>query len=308
MFRLILFNIVIGQSFILCSWAQSSIDSVFFEKIDILKKIKQHCRADLGMAVQDYFYRDWAMDEGAYISLYVSEVDTLRGIFGSWNRKSFGKDLRRAEYQANKYISKGFQVHLYRTAGNATTELSRLLLSYPSEDICFIAFHEATHHHIRVFCRLASIVEEAVCDLVGNYASLKFSRLSEEVSFRKVKRKVKMREMIAMKINQILEETNSRGDLSRGKHVEELEGLMKKWKRRKEVNQFMIDRYWYPINNAYFLRNRIYTAHYFELKEILKQLGSINAFLSYVTALPSDARKAVRAFRLNTQELTTLPK
>ena len=57
---------------------------------------------------------------------------------------------------------------------------------------------------------------------------------------------------------------------------------------------FIMDRYHYDFNNAYYIRNRSYTKYYFLLKDLLQKTGSIPAFLKEVTALPKSEEDAVK--------------
>ena len=61
----------------------------------------------------------------------------------------------------------------------------------------------------------------------------------------------------------------------------------------KNADQFKIDRYDYPVNNAYFLRYQSYCENYFKLKLLYLYFEDIIEFLDFIITLPNDKELAI---------------
>jgi hypothetical protein len=238
------------------------------------------------MTISKQYYTNWTNSEKPNYYLYVSRKDCLtNGLQSQHPFKAFKHRLEDAKIEKTKYDKLGYSTLIYKTYGTAATKLSKHLLSYSNESIAFIAFHEATHQHIAKHGKTHYSIIEAACDLVGNYGALQLSNKNKGLSNSKTKKLVKEIESISLKINNLITKTTTDySDLKK-----EINTL------KKGNNKFEIERYNYDINNAYLLRNRSYTMHYFKLKKIFIQTNDLKAFLQFVTDLPNDELKCILA-------------
>ncbi|WP_405207163.1 hypothetical protein [Aquimarina sp. LLG6339-5] len=174
---------------------------------------------------------------------------------------------------------------LYETYGTSGTQLSKHLLSYSDESIAFIAFHEATHQHIRSKAKIPYSIVESVCDVVGNYGTLNLFSENKKFSKRKAKKQIQQIESIAFKINRLI--NNTELELDNSKLTKEIEKLNKK------KNKFKIERYDYEINNAYLIRNKSYTQYYFKLKSLFTLIGDLKEFIEFINNLPKNESECI---------------
>ena len=254
-------------------------------KLKLIESVKAYCIDELNMTISKEYYTNWANSEKPNYYLYVSRKDSIiNGLEGQRPFKTFRHRLEDAKIKKEKYDALGYSTLLYKTYGTAATKLSKHLLSYSNESIAFIAFHEATHQHIAKHGSIPYSLIEATCDLVGNYGALKLSDKNKELSNNKTQKLVKDIESISLKVNNLI--TKITTDYSAiNNDINKL---------KKGTNKFTIERYNYNVNNAYLLRNRSYTIHYFKLKKILMQTNNLKTFLQFVTHLPNDELKCIQ--------------
>ncbi len=188
--------------------------------------------------------------------------------------------------------SLGLDTHLYKTYGTASTNLSIGLLSYSFESISFIVFHEATHRYIRSKAKIPYEIEEAACDIFGNYGSLEFFERDKNLKSRIAKRQLKIIEKIAKRINISLNDLES----NKSKDFINSKTKLKKTILRFSQNgsEFISDRYNYELNNAYLLRNKNYSMYYFKLKKLLILMEDISIFIEYISNLPDNIEESIR--------------
>lgn len=263
------------------AYSQSNTDNKSSSKLELIESIKGYCINELNMDVSKHFYSNWAKSEKPNYYLYVSEKDTLISPFNQQKSFiSFGHNFEKAKKEKDYYDELGYSTLLYETYGTSGTQLSNHLLSYSEENIAFIAFHEATHQHIRNKAKIPYSIVESVCDIVGNYGTLNLFSENEKFSTRKAKKQIKHIENIALEINNLIDNIELKSDKSK---------LTKKiQKLNKKKNRFKIERYDYEINNAYLIRYKSYTKYYFKLKNLLILTGDLEVFMDFITDLPKN--------------------
>lgn len=267
-------------------------DSLEFEReLELVDKVRDYCKWELGMELPADFYRKWSPDTNAYFYVYVSENNRVKNAlpFGAFNY--FGKDSLKAAGFISKMDSSGYHTLLYRTYGNTGTELSRHLLSYSEESIAFIVFHEATHLYLRAHAKLPYVFEEATCDLVGNYATKAFFHTRSFYELEKADQQIELIEKIDELINQCLlaaEDSTITGNV-----MPETENTIKEM--LVLADRFEQDRYAYVVNNAFLLRNKSYTQYYFVLKNKLEKSAGIKDFLESMVLLSGSETEILQA-------------
>jgi len=274
-------------------------NAAYKKQLELIQRIRE--MADmLGMNIGNDFYSKWNEEKNSfYYCLYVSMPDKINmptfdengqlitnnemGVICS----SYNDALSYLIELQKKYEVRGSHTMLYKTAGVANTRLNTILLNYPLETISFIAFHEATHRHIRSWANyMPYIFEEACADVIGTHATIELAKqYPNYFSLQTAKNQLECMEEID---NCIISATKK----YENKDFESPEKLYTNChdeilKHFPKNNQFFIDRYDYAINNAYFLRYKNYTHYYFLLNKALHKMG-LNEFIPFINLLPTD--------------------
>ncbi|MCB9222226.1 MAG: hypothetical protein H6615_10425 [Ignavibacteria bacterium] len=253
-------------------------------ELALIENIKKWCRVEYGMDLSNNFYSKWSHNDNPFLYLYVSDKDSVAWVYPKINDPS---NLLRIKDSLDRI---GYHTLLYKTYGTSETLLTKHLLCFPIESILFIVFHEATHQVINKTSKIPYVFEEALCDLVGNYASIEYSRkfLTEDTS--KVIKHIQYIEMVGKEINFCINQyQNSNGELDINKLNSIIDNI-----KNSNVSLFLSERYDYTINNAYLLRYNNYSKHYFLLKDLLIKLGGINNVLNFIRNLPDNELECMR--------------
>lgn len=251
-------------------------DSLF---IDSVKKFFYH---EAGDTLEGDFFTRYFKEERPLLYLYVSHSDKVKRPADVNDRFIFCRsDSAYFCGRAAEYKAKGYQTACYKTWGNAAALLSQHFLSYPRSDQLFVIVHELVHnyllqHHIRIPYEF----EEALCDAAGNYIRIKFFA-GDKHSAQQVQR---MEKIYAI-YNDCIQQINAgAGNVSVlcSKCSKKIQPLL------KHSGIFYNDRYNYPVNTAYLLKNSYYSSRYFLLRQKLAKLNGLKALLQVVKQLPAD--------------------
>lgn len=267
------------------------------EQLALIRAIEAHCTQQLNMQLSHSFYQSWELLDSYMYYLYVSHPDRVEVPEGLLPFYYFGADRVRARRAAESYQAKGYETLVYQTAGTSATRLSRALMSYSLEAIALIVFHEALHVDIRE--REISIpiaIEEAAADVMAHYATVAFQRQTPTLQRRPIRQRIRTMERIYKAVNKATEEAQNWDNTSQELT---LNRCYKRIKRAlRSANAYQVQRFNYPINTAYLLRNSYYSQYYFDLDGLYKALDSdLNAFLQFVYKLPNDLDAALFMIR-----------
>jgi hypothetical protein len=258
--RLILF-LVLLSSFATDSNAQLDTSS-YKNKLLLLKQIRKFSKNVLGLKTGKTFYTDFEAGMiGYYHYMYVSKSDTT-ALPDTLNQAFIyiGKDTTGMYGKEKKWKDSGYHTLLYRTAGTSAAKLNPVLLSYPDEDFCFIVLHEAVHvHKQREKLNIPYDYEEAWGEVCGNIGTLMF--------FEYLKDSLKTEKARVMKTkNEALYRTFRAEFLLKNPDFTRLNERIAAICTPRDA--FRADRFLYPANRAYILRNRYYAGHYEYLLEL----------------------------------------
>ncbi|MGB3465900.1 MAG: hypothetical protein WBA74_11545, partial [Cyclobacteriaceae bacterium] len=120
--------------------------------------------------------------------------------------QTFYDDILKAQAYRKLAKEQGYQTLIYKTAGVSASRLNNRLLSYNRESIAFIAMHEATHRHIRFCTRIPYELEEAACDVIGNYGTLEFMNTSDALSHEMMREQTQLHEKLHKTLNELTAE------------------------------------------------------------------------------------------------------
>ena len=256
----------------------------FDKQLGLIDAIRSNA-STLGLKLNEGFYKTWQQNVANFMYyLYVAMPDKLEKPAEVDDYIYIGTNEYAATQKARIYIDKGYHTLIYKTAGSSSTDLTTILLSYPMETIAFIAFHEATHQHIRSHkVYMPYVFEEACCDVIGNYATIALAKENKHLHTHRAKKLTTSMEAIDKCIIEYREKFEKREYISAQMLYEDCSAKLKKLLPRKD--KFFEDRYIYEVNNAYFLRYRNYTENYFLLKDVLMKKG-LTDFVSFISTLP----------------------
>lgn len=212
------------------------------------------------------FYTQHIEQDSLYHYVYVSSPDSVHKV-SPGNFYYFGFDGDRARKRADSLMQTGNEVMLYQTAGTSASVITNHLLLYDPYSIAFIMMHEAMHVHlVHAGYRVPYAYEESIGDVVGN-AYLK--KCIPEANRKSLKRFVKCNEKVYRVINRCL--AGKKSKYKSEKRIYKITGRL--------GTLFQQERYRYPVNNAYLLRFRDYTQHYFKLKKKFRKHDSLKESL-----------------------------
>ncbi len=261
--HIIYFILLIGSIHFVSAQTDST---QFKQKLQHIANCSRLIKDSLKIQPANNFYEEFSNSENPYIYLYVSSKDSIHslspGKFFYYNH-----DLKKGEWKADSFSRAGYDVLLYKTAGTSASYLSSHLLNYDSISISFIMLHEAMHIHlVKAGYKIAYEFEESIGDVVGN-DYLHF--LLPDKAHKKVKRFIKCNEKVYKKINKCLMQkiTNEQCQAKIYRIT------------NKRGTAFQKDRYQYTVNNAYLLRFRDYTIHYFKLKKQFRKHNNLKRSL-----------------------------
>jgi hypothetical protein len=274
--------------------SQTTKEEKWATKLQLIDSVKQYITSKTGMKIREDFYTEWQPENKWYHYLYVSLPDKIERKPKTPAFYYFGNDHEVALKKKKKFDRKGYHTFIYKTAGTSGTRITERLLSYSNEAIVFILFHEAFHHHTSIdSCTEPYSFNESTGDVLGNYLALEFYSNNETFKEKSLTQ-ITNNELIYSAMNETSEKINAGKNVS----VSDYETCKKIIDSALTTcNDFQKDRFDYEINNAYFLKNRYYSEHYFLLKELYLKLSDSAEFLKTVCALPNNEAEAVNTIK-----------
>lgn len=268
----------------------------FDAQYQLIAKLKSFAQDELAIQLKEKFYTEWEEKESFNQYLYVSLADKIQIPDGLPPYMHFGTDVEKATKKKAELDEKGYHTLLYQTAGTSAAHLTRILLSYPFESLAFVVLHEAFHVNLdKVKKNIPYEIEEAFCDVVGNCGAILFAQNAGAgiLETAKAEHHKNLNEQIYKCIlhHKQLIMVSAAADFPQiYKNCEEaLKKLL------PVGNDFFKNRYVYPINNAFFIRNYYYTEHYFSLARLVNKKRNLRDAIQFVSDLPSDIKDAEKA-------------
>ena len=269
-------------------------------KIAFINEIAKIVHDEIGYKTESSFYKKWQENDNYYFYIYCSYADSIvNPMEGPYHY--VGTDEAEANKIKLKYDSTGYQTMLYKTAATSAAKLNKQLLSYPYETICFIVLHEAFHQHALATGRkLPYEMEEAACDVLGNYVTQILDKRFQQYSKKQAKNVLTLHENLYATINKYDSlVTSMKGNIPQSLYTfcyADIQKLLKKG------SNFQRDRFSYPINNAYFVRYRSYASNYFLLKKLYLKLNDPKKFIDFMSNLSTDVKEAKKMVREKIEE------
>ena len=263
------------------------------DSLAFISDVKKFAFTEIGVDLKGDFYTKWSKEEKPYIYLYVSLPDKVQV------PKEINTSFIYCETSEEKALSKGselnakgYQTFCYKTYANSAAMLNKRLLSYSKADIAFIIFHELIHNYIsQLHLNVPYEFNEAMCDVIGHYETLKYSQSTKNIDLKLAKAQVRNTEKIYKRINSSISKINKKPAQAIAVDTKCNKAINKILKR---ANIYQRDRFEYTVNNAYLLKNEYYCKNYFLLKKVYLKQKSLKDFLEIMKKLPGTTADCVK--------------
>jgi hypothetical protein len=272
----------------------TSLGKVFPYNYDnlFIENLKSYVFKEFNLTLEGEFYTTWAKDNEPEIVFFISlsgKIQVPPDLFYSYSNSDV-QDVLKVRIIETEYRKKGYSTFIYKTYATGKTYLNERFVSYPCEEITFIAFHELLHHYFfqqKIYIPYEFV--EAACDVVGNYGTLNYSMsgMTDKVRISKVQKQTLLNESIYKLFNFYIDSINQ------SRKQEEVKYLCGRCnislhKLLTDADDFQKDRFDYTVNNAFLLKNSNYCVEYFLLKRVLFKAGSIKNFLEIIKGIPHE--------------------
>jgi len=263
---------IIPLLFICTAAASQTADTLFFYNLKSFYSQKS------GHSISPALFTKWAEKASSpnhYV--YISHSSKVSNALAEDEFIYCGQDSSEAAGYCSKFSERGYSVFDYRTFGTSDALITSSLLSYMEESRAFVVFHELTHNYIKEKkIKMDYLLNEAACDVTG----VQFCRLlcSEKklLNQEKLGEQIKRLENIYITINQTVEKISADSS-SCDKYCRKAYKAIKK--QLKNSDAFYRDRFNYPVNTAYLLKNQNYCKYYFAVNDIYKQSSNYSEFM-----------------------------
>ena len=266
--------------------------------LKLIREIELFGRRELKLKLHHHFYTQWQLVEQPNTYLYVSRADSILLPPNTDAFQFFGTDTLAARLIADSITNSGLDAMIYRTSGNSAVRLTHQLLNYPQEAIIFIVLHEMAHvHSNQKKLKIPYSSEESFGDFLGNIAGEFFVRkYHPELIADFIKQKETHESLYKLFKNM---ESNAQG-ISKSEKVAIYSSAQKQLNSIIfSANKFQHDRFEYPMNHAYILRNRYYYTWYFEFKCLYSKINNLREMTTFYSHFPNneiELRKLIKSY------------
>jgi hypothetical protein len=185
-----------------------------------------------------------------------------------------------------EYRKRGYSVFLYEVYANASANLNDHLFTYSTENFCFIVFHELLHNYfMQQHIDIPYEVNEAASDIIGNYMTLNFAKINNQISYDSTLNMIHLNEKTYEIINKYVKLINE--------EIDAAEELCDKCNNEiylltKDYDTFQKDRFYHAVNTAFLLKNNYYSKYYFLVKKVYEKSKSVKEFIEILNKIPED--------------------
>jgi len=262
--------------FFIC--ANSNIFAFQYDSL-FIDSTKKFANKEFGVELSSDLYTKWAQTNNSEILLFVSlpyrvQKPTNVGI------------LDESKSKKEQYEKKGFITFEYEFYCDASTLLKERFLSFSFESISFIMFHELLHNYIiQEKINIPYELNEAACDVIGNYCTLKYINYNKRLQKDKVNKMIEVNEKTYEIMNKYIFRINQGSE-----DVDELcdQCNTELYPLSRTYDDFQKIRFYRAVNTAYLLKNSNYCVNYFLLKKVLLKAKNIKEFLKILRNCPEN--------------------
>lgn len=268
------------------------------KSLNLIRELEHFGRKDLRLKLHNHFYTQWQEIEQPNTYLYVSRADSILLPPNTDAFQFFGTDTLAARLIADSITNAGLDAMIYRTSGNSAVRLTHQLLNYPQEAIIFIVLHEMAHiHRNQKKLKIPYSTEESFGDFLGNIAGENFVRKYHPELMESFSKQKATHESLYKLFKNM--ESNAQG-------ISQLEKIAIYSLAQTQLNSILVsankfqhDRFEYPMNHAYILRNRFYYTWYFEFKCFNSRINNLREMTTFYSHFPNnetDLRKLIKPY------------
>lgn len=268
-------------------------DSLTNQKLNLIGSLKVYAQEHMELNFKNDFFSKWSTDESPHYYLYVSEAHQVKSPKGIKDYLYFGPNKEMAIKNQKYYLGKGYHTLLYTRDGAHDFTVTNSLLAYDNESVALLIFHEAAHQHFKK-SKMNLFLEEGACEVFGTFGAQFFAEINDTVDLKKVKKLNNILEKSYEVINKTIVRIGADEDLNE-KLYRRLENNL--FNDFKDSGSFIQQRFIYPVNNAYLLKNQYFAEHFDLLKKVAKKDKFINTFLYTLESLPKKEEKAIEVLK-----------
>ncbi|MEX1188343.1 MAG: aminopeptidase [Bacteroidia bacterium] len=270
--------------------------------LKLIRELRQFGEGELGLNLNRKFYKRWLKQEQQLTYLYVSRADSILLPQDTPSFRYFGTDTASAAIKAKEVTDEGFDTMLYKTSGTSATLLTHHLLNYPPEAIMFIVMHEMSHvHRQRMKIKIPYQAEESFGEFLGNYATIEFAKKYHPEFIPALLKQSQIQENIYTLLSEAEIQLQGLDNEIKLKRYKEVQKALNKL--LEQANPFQKDRYQYPVNHAYILRNRFYYNWYPNFKKLYLSGNSMEEMINIYSNLPESESEASTYLKLKVKNL-----
>lgn len=281
---------IIGTGALLLPQIVFGKESLTSQKINLINQLTTYASGEMELKLRKDFFSKWSKNEDYHYYLYVSESNKVACPKEINQYLFFGADKENAESKQIEFIDNGFHTLLYKREGAHDFTITNSLLENSNESLALLIFHEAAHQHLSRKAQLGLSIEEASCEVIAFYGARSFSQVFNEVDQKKLNNIIKRLEKAYELINKVSSSISD--DIVKNQKLYfELEKNL--FSSLKSNDFFMQQRFIYPVNNAYLLKNQFFSKRYKLIKAVAKKDKTLISFVSTLEKLPKNGLKAL---------------
>lgn len=230
---------------------------------------------------KDLFAKRAKNDGVPFNYVYVSKLNRVQNVLGNEPYIYSDDDSTDANDLCDKFSEMGLSTFHYKTLSSADANITTRLLNYSAESKAFLVFHELTYAYIlENDIPVSHPICEAACDVVGVMYSKQLLKEKHVLNKEKFNTEIKALETVYTIINSTIKKIEN-DSASCSKYCNEAEQKISN--AVKNCDDFFKDRFLYPVNTAYLLKNSNNSTHYFVVKEIFQDSKSFKKFIHTLT-------------------------
>jgi hypothetical protein len=200
-----------------------------------------------------------------------------------------GQSSKLARKKCREYNKQGYSAFVYKSFGTSEALITDNLLSYSNESKAFVVFHELTHNYFaKNKMTISYFLNEGTCDVLGIKFCEKLIAERENVLDPAKFSKMKASMLVIYKTLLDVRDQIKNDTLNCALYCEKAEKVIRSELKESEV--FFKDRYNYPVNTAFILKNLYYCEYYFRIEKIYDDSKGFEEFIKGILKLNEEIK------------------
>jgi hypothetical protein len=200
-----------------------------------------------------------------------------------------GQNSKMARNKCRKFKKQGYSAFVYKSFGTSEALITDNLLSYSNESKAFVVFHELTHNYFgKNKMTISYFLNEGTCDVLGIKFCEKLMVERENVLDPAKFSQMKANMLVIYKTLLDTRDQIKKDSLNCALYCEKAEKVIRN--ELKESDIFFKDRYSYPVNTAFILKNLYYCEYYFRIEKLYDESKSFEDFIKSLLKLNEEIK------------------